>query len=95
MRKKGKGAKVRNVLKLDLLMTLALLNHISIRYPGEAMSLCPNCKQDVRGDNVIMEQLGQMTKVPIDNLIPMKLHTTAFVCPNCHVIIGVAQYVSY
>jgi hypothetical protein len=50
---------------------------------------------DVRGDNVVKEQLGQLSNVKIDNLIPMTLRTTMYSCPNCHVILGIAQYTGY
>lgn len=59
------------------------------------LGLCPNCKLDVRGDNVMKEQLGPFLDVRVDNLIPMKLRTTMFSYPNCHIILGISQFVGY
>jgi len=59
------------------------------------MALCPSCKMDVRGDNVVREQLGPLQDVRVDNIIPMVLRTTMFSCPNCHVILGVSQFVGF
>ena len=50
------------------------------------MALCPNCKMDVRSENIIREGIDSGAFKPI---------TTMFSCPNCHVIIGFAQYTTW
>jgi len=47
------------------------------------MALCPNCKMDVRRDNILKETLDMGVLRPV---------TTMFSCPNCHIILGIGQY---
>lgn len=59
------------------------------------MALCPNCKGPINGLSIVKEQIDDGQTVKIDNLFPMKVHTTLFSCPNCHIAIGVSQFLSY
>jgi hypothetical protein len=50
------------------------------------MALCPNCKMEVGSDNIESERIGSG---------PFKPVTTMFSCPNCHVVIGIAQFTTW
>jgi len=59
------------------------------------LALCPNCKMDIRGDNVMSEQLGPVLNAVGDSFVELKVRTTMYSCPGCHVIVGIAQYTTY
>ena len=53
------------------------------------LALCPSCKTEIEGENIRRENMsGGFWKEG-------GVHTTMFSCPNCHVILGFAQYTTY
>jgi hypothetical protein len=44
---------------------------------------------DVKGDTIIRERIDAGLRAEF------RVHTTMYSCPNCHVILGVAQYTTY
>jgi hypothetical protein len=61
------------------------------------MALCPNCKKDVNGENIIREKIddGETARTSQTSIRNMDVHTILFSCPNCHVVLGVSQYLSH
>lgn len=52
---------------------------------------------DVRGDNIMREQIdfGRKARSEPLAIISMDVFTTMYSCPNCHIIVGIASYTSY
>jgi hypothetical protein len=64
---------------------------------GEDLALCPNCKAEVSSENISREVIdyGRKARMTITTMVPMDVNTTMYSCPNCHIILGIAQYSSY
>lgn len=61
------------------------------------MALCPNCKKEVNGENIIREKIdnGETVRTSLTSMKNMEVNTTMFSCPNCKVMLGIAQYLSF
>ncbi|MCX6650390.1 MAG: hypothetical protein NT131_01845 [Methanomassiliicoccales archaeon] len=59
------------------------------------LAICPNCKSEVNGYNILRERIDDGQKAKIDTLISMYVRTTMFSCPNCRAVLGLGQYTSY
>jgi hypothetical protein len=76
---------------------LHLLTGTTYYAPVRNLALCPGCKMDVREDNIVREyiDLGRKARPEPLALISMDVLTTMYSCPNCHIILGIAQHTSY
>ena len=61
------------------------------------MALCPNCKGPINRFSIVKEQIddGQTATDEVLALVQMTVHTTLYSCPNCHIVLGIAQFPSY
>lgn len=61
------------------------------------MALCPNCKKEVSGEIIIRDNIdnGETVRNSLASMKNMDVHTTMFSCPNCQVVLGFAQHLSY
>jgi hypothetical protein len=61
------------------------------------LALCPNCKVEVNGENIIREKIdnGETVRTSLTSMKNMDVNTTMFSCPNCKVVLGMGQYLSF
>jgi hypothetical protein len=61
------------------------------------LALCPNCKIEVSGEDIIREKIddGETARVSLTSMKDMDVHTTMYSCPNCHIILGISQHTGF
>ena len=61
------------------------------------MALCPCCKIEINGDNIVREKIdnGETVKTSQMTSKNMDVNTTMYSCPSCQVVLGISQYLSF
>ncbi len=60
------------------------------------MALCPNCRVEITRVNIVRENIDheETARMNLTAIIAMRVETTMYSCPNCHTVLGIAQYMS-